>query len=257
MAKVEEVLLDKRMDKIIFIRERMEMGITRPFICQTDKENWFIIKTLSMMPISQLLAEVIGSTLAHEIGLPCPSIDFVEITPKSTQYVSSEWRQDLPNGIAFASSFVVNAKIAKTVQVKNPAFLSEPEQKLLYMFDRWILNSDRTASQVGTGNINLLFDEQQQKILVIDHNLAFDERADFSEHIFSPQNREWRLDWVDKQTFTDKAIDTLKKFDHIYQSIPDDWFVGDEEFHKIEYQINQIKALLNRITQENYWDNIE
>nr|PRI40723.1 hypothetical protein BVZ49_01091 [Haemophilus influenzae] len=125
------------------------------------------------------------------------------------------------------------------------------------MFDRWILNSDRTASQVGTGNINLLFDEQQQKILVIDHNLAFDERADFSEHIFSPQNREWRLDWVDKQTFTDKAIDTLKKFDHIYQSIPDDWFVGDEEFHKIEYQINRIKALLNRITQENYWDNIE
>ncbi|AIB45848.1 hypothetical protein H733_1029 [Haemophilus influenzae CGSHiCZ412602] len=187
--------MDKRMDKIIFIRERMEMGITRPFICQTDKENWFIIKTLSMMPTSQLLAEVIGSTLAHEIGLPCPSIDFVEITPESTQYVSSEWRQDLPKGIAFVSSFVVNAKIAKTVQVKNPAFLSEPEQKLLYMFDRWILNSDRTASQVGTGNI--------------------------------------------------------------YQSIPDDWFVGDEEFHKIEHQINRIKALLNRITQENYWDNIE
>ena len=92
---------------------------------------------------------------------------------------------------------------------------------------------------------------------MIDHNLAFDERADFSEHIFSPQNREWRLDWVDKQTFTDKAIDTLKKFDHIYQSIPDDWFVGDEEFNKIEHQINRIKALLNRITQENYWDNIE
>ncbi len=161
--KAEEVLLDKRMDKIIVIRERMEMGVTRPFICQTDKGNWFIVKTLSMMPIGQLLAEVIGSKLAHEIGLPCPSIDFVEVSHESTQYVSSEWRQDLPNGIAFASSFVVNAKIAKTVQVKNPAFLSEPEQKLLYMFDRWILNSDRTSSQVGTGNINLLFDEQQQK----------------------------------------------------------------------------------------------
>ena len=228
------------MDKIISIRERMEMGVTRPFICQTDKGNWFIIKTLSMMPISQLLAEVIGSTLAHKIGLPCPSIDFVEITPESTQYASSGWRQDLPNGIAFASSFVVNAKIAKTVQVQN-----------------WILNSDRTASQVGTGNINLLFDEQQQKILVIDHNLAFDERADFSEHIFSQKNREWQLDWVDKQTFTDKAVDILKNFDDIYQSIPDDWFVGDEIFHKIDQQINRIKALLNRITQENYWDNIE
>lgn len=255
--KAEEVLLDKRMDKIIVIRERMEMGVTRPFICQTDKGNWFIIKTLSMMPISQLLAEVIGSKLAHEIGLPCPSIDFVEVSQESTQYVSSEWRQDLPNGIAFASSFVVNAKIANTVQVQNPAFLSEPEQKLLYMFDRWILNSDRTSSQVSTGNINLLFDKQQKKILVIDHNLAFDESADFSEHIFSQKNREWRLDWVDKQIFTDKAVDILKNFDDIYQSIPDDWFVEDEVFHKIDQQINRIKALLNRITQENYWDNIE
>lgn len=100
--KAEEVLLDKRMDKIIVIRERMEMGVTRPFICQTDKGNWFIVKTLSMMPIGQLLAEVIGSKLAHEIGLPCPSIDFVEVSHESTQYVSSEWRQDLPNGIAFA-----------------------------------------------------------------------------------------------------------------------------------------------------------
>ncbi len=92
---------------------------------------------------------------------------------------------------------------------------------------------------------------------MIDHNLAFDERADFSEHIFSQKNREWRLDWVDKQTFMDKAVDILKNFDDIYQSIPDDWFVEDEVFHKIDQQINRIKALLNRITQENYWDNIE
>lgn len=245
------------MNKIVFIRERMEMGITRPFICQAEDRSWFIVKTHNMMPKAQLLAEVIGSKLACKIGLPCPNIDFVEITPQVILYISSEWKADLPIGAAFASSYVQNAKVAKTAQAKNTEYLSNQEQKLLYMFDRWILNSDRTASQVGTGNINLLFDDLQQKILVIDHNLAFDEYADFSEHIFAPQNRNWRLDWVDKQTFTDKAVDILNNFDHIYQSIPDDWFSTDDEFIEMENQIHRIRTLLNRITQQNYWDNIE
>lgn len=126
------------------------------------------------------------------------------------------------------------------------------------MFDRWILNSDRTASSMGTGNINLLFDEITQQILVIDHNLAFDEQANFDAHIFSPQNREWRLDWIDKQTFTEKAIDILTNFDDIYQQIPDDWFPFEEDdFQKMENKIQKIKQLLTRITEEQYWDNIE
>ncbi|EIG23648.1 HipA family kinase [Haemophilus paraphrohaemolyticus] len=246
------------MNKVTLIRERTEMGVTQPFICQTENEQWFVVKTTAMMPIAQLLAEVIGSMLAHEIGLPSPQFCFVDITEKSTQYVSAQWRSALPPGSAFGSAFIRNAKVAKTAQAKNVNYLSEPEQKLLYMFDLWILNSDRTASQIGTGNINLLFDETQQKILVIDHNLAFDETAIFNEHIFSPQNRDWELDWVDKETFTQKAIDTLTKFDHIYQSIPDDWFpLDDEAFQQMETKIRKIQSILNRIKEEHYWDNIK
>ena len=193
------------MDKIVFIKERMEMGITHPFICQTENDEWYIVKTLNMMPISQLLAEVIGSKLVAEIGLPCPPVKFIYIPLQATLYV----------------------------------------------------RADRTASLIGTGNINLLFDEEQKKILVIDHNLAFDENADFSEHIFAPLNRTWRLDWVDKQTFTEKAIDILRNFDDIYKSIPDDWFARDEQFQEIETQINRIRSILNRITEDYYWDNIE
>ncbi|QIM63179.1 toxin HipA [Pasteurellaceae bacterium Orientalotternb1] len=243
------------MDKIVFIRERTEMGITKPFVCQSEAGQWFIVKTKAMMPISQLLAEFIGSTLAEKIGLSCPHIDFVEVTTITNQYAPPEWQADLPLGTAFASAFVEKAKMAKTAQAKK---LDEQSQKWLYMFDRWILNSDRTASTVGTGNINLLFDEIQQQILVIDHNLAFDERANFDEHLFSPQNRDWRLDWIDKQTFTEKAVDILANFDDIYQSIPDDWFPFESEaFQKMENQIQKIKQLLARITEENYWDNIE
>ena len=246
------------MDKVIFIRERTKMGVTRPFICQTEAGKWVIIKTLAMMPLSQLLAEMFGSILAREIGLPCPEVSFVEVTPESSNYVSAEWRNDLPVSTAFASKFMKNAKIAKTTQAMNINYLDETNQKLLYMFDRWILNSDRTASTMGTGNINLLFDEQQQKILVIDHNLAFDETALFNEHIFSPKNRSWHLDWVDQDTFSKKAIDILSKFNDIYQSIPDNWFpIDDEEHQKMDAEINRIKAILSRITETHYWNNIE
>ncbi|WP_331710437.1 hypothetical protein [Gallibacterium genomosp. 3] len=33
--------------------------------------------------------------------------------------------------------------------------------------------------------------------------------------------------------------------------------MDEAEFDKINSYINQIKTILNRITQENYWDNIE
>ena len=243
------------MDKITFIRERTEMGITKPFICQCETNQWVIVKTKKMMPISQLLAEYIGSVLAEKMGLPCPHIGFVEITTMTSQYAPPEWQADLPLGTAFASYFLEKAKVAKTAQAKA---LCEQSQKWLYMFDRWILNSDRTASSMGTGNINLLFDDMTQQILVIDHNLAFDEQANFDAHIFSPQNREWRLDWIDKQNFTEKAIDILKNFENIYQNIPDDWFPFEEcDFQKMENKIQKIKQLLTRITEEQYWDDIE
>lgn len=243
------------MDKILLIRERMGMGITRPFVCQAETGEWFVVKTKTMMPINQLLAEFIGSKLAEKIGLPCPHSTVVEITKTAIDYSPAEWLSELPSGIAFASHFFAQAKLAKTAQANK---LCEQNQKLLYMFDRWIFNSDRTASQKGTGNINLLFDEEQQKIFVIDHNLAFDENANFDEHIFAPANRAWRLDWIDKQMFAEKAVDILINFDHIYQSIPDDWFPLDEDkYQKMENDIAKIKLLLSRITEEHYWDNIE
>ncbi|CDF99490.1 Putative Toxin-antitoxin system, toxin component,HipA family [Avibacterium paragallinarum JF4211] len=245
------------MNKVTFIRERMEMGITSPFICQVENGQWFVVKTTAMMPMEQLLAETIGTALAIEIGLPCPPFCFVDIPKQASEYTSPEWQPMLPAGLAFASEHIAQAKVAKTVQAKNPRYFPEDLQKLLYMFDRWILNSDRAASNIGTGNINLLFNEWQQKIFVIDHNLAFDECATFDEHIFAPANRDWKLDWVDKQLFTDKAIDILNNFDHIYQNIPDKWFLLDDENQEIDDCISKIKTLLNRINEEHYWDDIE
>lgn len=246
------------MDNITFIKGRTQMGITRPFVCQSETGQWFVVKTTAMMPIRQLLAELIGSTLAYQIGLPCPQISLVKFSSFIQQISEVEWRSHITSQTAIASPYQHHCIIAKSLQALDPTIFDEIAQKWLYMFDHWILNSDRTASRFGTGNINLLFDEEKQQIIVIDHNLAFDEKADFSQHIFSPQNRQWRLTESDKQKFTKQALSLLSKFDQIYQNIPDDWFpFNEEEYQKIDTQINQIKSLLMRINETNYWNNIK
>lgn len=246
------------MVKIIFVQERMQMGVTRPFVCIAENGNSYIVKTLGTVPIEQMLAEFIGSVLAEKLDLPIPKLALVQFDRVVHRIIQAEWKPLLTNKTAIGSTYHLSAVTAKTTQVKNEHYLSENEQKTLYMFDRWILNSDRTASLIGTGNINLLFDEKLQKILVIDHNLAFDEQASFNEHIFAPANRVWRLNNEDKQRFTQKATEILADFHLIYQAIPDDWFpLENDEFQKIENHINKIKSLLNRITTVNYWDGIE
>lgn len=246
------------MAKIIFVQERMQMGMTHPFICKADNGKNYIVKTLKMMPIEQMLAEFIGTMLAIKLRLPTPPIELLHFDDMVYRIIKPEWKRDLTNKSAIGSEYVSSAATAKNTQAQNIQYFSEIEQKSLYMFDRWILNSDRTASQIGTGNINLLFDESQQKILVIDHNLAFDETTKCEEHIFSPKNRIWRLDWVDKQIFTEKAVDILDNFEDIYQSIPDDWFsMEDEEYQRMNNHIGKIKTLLSRITNKHYWDDIE
>ncbi|MDP8079767.1 hypothetical protein QJU98_07715 [Pasteurella skyensis] len=97
-------------------------------------------------------------------------------------------------------------------------------------------------------------------MFVIDHNLAFDDICDdeFENHIFSPKNRNWRLDWVDKDIFTDKAIEILNDFDDICDNIPDEWLpIDSEEYQKFEAIIIEIKAILARINTKDYWDNIK
>jgi hypothetical protein len=51
----------------------------------------------------------------------------------------------------------------------------------LLVFDWWVENADRSLSPHG-GNPNLLWRASENKLLVIDHNLAFD--ADFDEASF-------------------------------------------------------------------------
>lgn len=247
------------MEKIILIRRRTNMGITQPFICETECSRWFVVKTLNMMPIEQLLSELVGSTLARYIGLPCPAIELLYFDEKLATLVNPSWVSSITRETAVGSLYYAQSTIAQTAEAKNVGYFSETQQKELYMFDRWICNSDRTASKLGTGNINLLFDKVEQRILVIDHNLAFDKNTEneFSNHLFAPSNREWRLDWVDKQNFTDNAINLLNNFDNLYEIFPDDWFNNDEYCHRIEKYIEKVKLILTRIKSPEYWKDIE
>ncbi|MDH8431332.1 hypothetical protein QIG28_27360, partial [Klebsiella pneumoniae] len=71
---------------------------------------------------------------------------------------------------------------------RNEAIIPIEQQKLIYVFDKWVLNADRTLTDKG-GNVNIIYDVGNDKYYLIDHNLSFDQNAepdDFLVHVYGP-----------------------------------------------------------------------
>lgn len=228
------------------------MGYTKPFICQCSDGNSYIVKTSATVPFKQLIAEFLGANIAQKMGLPIPHFAILYPLKSATNLLDVRERSNFSFAPAFGSHFIENTSIARFEQAHQ--FLTEKQQKTLYFFDRWISNSDRNASQLGTGNINLLH-TNENKIFVIDHNLAFDfneNKLDFSEHIFSEKHRNWEYTQEDFQFLFKLANSTLKEFNNLVNDIPEEW--SQEEWFD-EY-IQQIYQFLSRINHQQFWEQL-
>ncbi|HBI9806134.1 TPA: HipA family kinase, partial [Escherichia coli] len=125
-------------------------------------------------------------------------------------------------------------------------------QKLIYVFDKWILNADRTLTDKG-GNVNILYDISNDKYYLIDHNLSFDQNAgpeDFSVHVYGPGNRKWQYDLVDRVEYRQRVVNSLHKLPAILDEIPEEWIV-DEEF------LPFVCTTLDKGDCDEFWSAIE
>jgi hypothetical protein len=95
---------------------------------------------------------------------------------------------ELGAGSAFGSR---KARVVE-LSVGHLSLVSKEQQADVLAFDWWVRNGDRTLSAAG-GNPNLFWDIDESQLVVLDHNLAFDD--DFSVenfvelHAFSEQIR--------------------------------------------------------------------
>ena len=112
------------------------------------------------------------------------------------------------------------------------------------------LKKDRTLSPDG-GNPNLLWSHRQQKLHVIDHNLAFDDSdlgGFWDEHIFHNSVSDWTDGFRVEMGILMKA--TLADLPHQWQEMPEQWTEIDSGI-----ELSAVQIILSRFERNTrtFW----
>ncbi|MER5029661.1 hypothetical protein KDV59_12255 [Pantoea anthophila] len=245
------ITLDSPKISVIEFIRRINEGSTKPILCRCDDGKKYIVKSMPLMPPKHLLAEFISACLAQDLGLPLPDFTVVHIPDELLEF-SPELKSDINPGYAFATLYIENAVSLTFAQSRNEQIVPIDDQKRIFLFDRWIMNGDRSLTAIG-GNVNMLYDVQHDRYYLIDHNLAFDQNAndagDFEYHVYSHKSRKWTFDMVDRVEHKEKLLKTYCRMPHFWEDVPDDWR-SDQDF------VNSIDTTLIRAETDDFWSSI-
>lgn len=131
-------------------------------------------------------------------------------------------------------------------------------QRQVLAFDWWIRNGDRTLSANG-GNPNLFWNVEQAQLVVLDHNLAFDDSfssGDFlALHAFRSQSRYLFEDWVCQMELCGAFMLAMQHWDAICDAIPQEWmFVDPERTIPVNFEFDALRARLLDCEKDAFWN---
>ncbi len=238
--------------EIVEILGPSEQGFQKPYQCRGEDGLLYYVKGRQTNRAS-LWLEWVCAILARHIGLNVPPFRLVHVSQELLDEAPIEWR-DLGAGIAFGSQ-----KHAVSVWLEPCLFGRVPVavQRDVLAFDWWIRNTDRQ-----NGNSNLLWDPVQNCLLVIDHNMAFDQaftsESFLENHVFSAQWREIVQDmFISKDyenRFTKAFIDC---FDEACNNGPEEWRWANPECDvPAKIDLDGLRALLLRCTTPELWRSV-
>lgn len=236
---------------IVEILQRSEQGRTRPFLCRCDDDQLYYVKGRDAGHRS-LLCEWLAGHLALALGLPVPKF-VVAQAPRALLDLH-------PEGMGLGPLPVFASSLALHVQELTVSHLQDVDavlQRDVLVFDWWVRNTDRSLTVKG-GNPNLLWDAADSRLVVIDHNLAFDQEFDaagFGEtHVFSGQIPYVFQDLVEPQRYARRLREALAVWADACNNAPEEWWFSDEErtVHT-DFDPGAALALLNRCTTEEFW----
>ena len=208
------------MRRIVEIGSVAEQGRTNPVFCRADDGHEYVVKG-RFAGRKALIAEWVANRLGKLIGLPIPDFAQLELDPILVKF-SAKTREVglLGSGVLFGSK--VEANVVEIRQADVSRVDLNLQAKVL-AFDWWTANSDRVFVD-GAGNPNLLWVEDQHRLVVIDHNLAFDESlmGDFWErHAFREARGLWSTAFRAEVEAEFRAA--LAQLDAIWKEMPENW----------------------------------
>jgi hypothetical protein len=232
---------------IIEIISQSKQGYSNPYLCEgEDGIKYYVKGQQSHWPQTSII-EWIAAHLARALQLPVADFCLVEISPELLAVTRPELRA-IGQCIAFASKQVPRARWFETTDI---AKIPDKLQQQLLVFDWWIQNEDR-----NTGNTNLLFDDSQGSLIVIDHNLAFDQQFSsdnfISLHLFRHHWHTITSDPKIQQQFKYWLLQALPAFEQAQSSMPLSW-LESEELLPNAIDLDYFKALLTRCDNDEFW----
>lgn len=108
------------------------------------------------------------------------------------------------------------------------------------------------------GNVNIIFDYQNNRHYLIGHNLAFnhdDLESDFEYHVYSAKHRSWVYDLVDKQEQEDEISQARTVLSSAIEDIPEEWELDDTDGN-IAF-LSFVESTLDRALSEEFCSNIK
>ena len=225
-------------------------GVSRPFRCLGEDDARYFVK-LKNAGYPQLVKEWIAGRMAQEMGLPAAEIRQVRIA-RELVAGNAEYEQDLGHGIAFGSRRVEPAERLAMAFVRD-----DPGGGLsrILLFDWWIRNSDRALTETG-GNPNLLWQLDPGRVVVFDHDNAFDE--DFSPgdfwqfHALRGHRSVW--DPVKRAEMTAWLAAGEASFDRLWGELPEEWLIDSHGDPRSGLDKGGLKAVLSSPrTNPEFW----
>lgn len=210
--------------QIVEILNRSIQGITKPFYCRCEGGQAYFVKGNGAGKQS-LIAEYVGSRLARSFGLPVADFDIVEVPQELIKWCGRDDANELGAGLAFGPKALPHVQ---EFSMSHMPQVDAQTRKDVVLFDWWVHNADRTLTEKG-GNPNLLWDLQHSRLVVIDHNQAFDSDFDsqrFVElHVFHDSLLTIFDDLVDRDIYRDRLTAAFAEFDPACDNVPPEWWI--------------------------------
>ncbi len=221
--------------------QEMEQGFSKPFLCRSDNGDEYIVKGMVSTRKSQI-SEWICGNLAKLIGLPVADFSLVEIPYELWEELPYPLNE-IGYGIAFGSKKVSGVN---WVEKFNAESIPKSLQHKIIAFDLWIKNMDRCIE-----NTNLLYQTEQQKLVIIDHNNAFDPSFDIDtfleNHIFRNAFLLFN-DMVYRAEIEESFNEALVHFEEICNNLPSAWYWSNqEEDIPVDYDFQFVRNSLERL----------
>ena len=238
--------------QIVEVLRRTDQGQTFPFICRAADGEVYFVKGRSASRRGQI-CEWICANLGRSLGLPIPHYELVDVPKELIHSNLSIDLEDLGAGPAFGSSERAVSEITWTsaAQVK-------PElRRDVLAFDWWIKNGDRQLTELG-GNPNLFLEVGTRDLVVLDHNLAFDQTLNkeifLQFHIFRSDSNEVFGDFLHRDEYSRRFEDALIGWPWFVDSIPRNWLaIDEEETIPTDFDFDSTLQVLESYKEDAFW----